>query len=217
MVPLLQEADDLEPDVATKDGRFQRSARTRQLVLDAFLSLIDEGDITPTAQRIAERAGVSLRTVYHQFNDVDTIHELGGQRLAERLDARLFIVPTSGPLGRRVDAFARNRMEVNSSIHNIASAARLREPFSLTLRRSRDSLIRRGEQEIRLVFARELTALPEPARDTLVSAVALVSNWPSWYSLREELGLSSEAAEQVMRASLRALLGSRSVFVNSVG
>ena len=32
-----------------------------------------EGDLRPTAPRVAERAGVSLRTVWQQFADMETL------------------------------------------------------------------------------------------------------------------------------------------------
>lgn len=205
------------PIVEIHDGRFQRSMRTRLLVLDAFLALIEEGDLAPTSQRIAERAGVSMRTVFHQFNDVDTIHQLAGQRLSERLRAEAHDVSTQGPLARRIDAFVDNRVHLHQIMSPQAAAARLREPFSRTLRRNRESLIHWGESEIRAVFGRELKSLPPASQDKLVAAVALVSNWTSWYSMTEELGLDADAAADVLRTSLRALLGSRTVFLNQSG
>ena len=198
------------------DGRFQRSQRTRLLVLDAFLDLLDEGDLAPTAQRTAERSGVSLRTVFHHFNDMETIHDLAGQRMIRRIAAQTRKVPTGGPLARRIDAFIENRIAVNRMMHNVSSAARLREPLSPALQRNRDYLIRLGDREIRAVFSRELSSLPPSAQDALVAAIALVSNWGSWYSLTEELGVDPAPAGEVLRASLRALLGSRTAFLNQV-
>lgn len=199
------------------DGRFQRSQRTRLLVLDAFLDLLDEGDLAPTAQRTAERSSVSLRTVFHHFNDMETIHELAGQRMIRRIAAQTRKVPTSGTLARRIDAFIENRIAVNQMMHNVSSAARLREPFSPTLQRNRDYLLRLGDREIRAVFSRELAPMPASAQDALVAAVALVSNWGSWYSLTEELGVQAAPAGEILRASLRALLGSRTAFLNQAG
>ena len=58
------------PQLARIDGRLARSARTRHAVVDALLDLLGEGDLRPTAARIAERAGVSLRIVFHHFEDL---------------------------------------------------------------------------------------------------------------------------------------------------
>ena len=43
------------------DGRTARSERTRTAIVDAHLQLIREGDLRPTAEKIAKQAGVSLR------------------------------------------------------------------------------------------------------------------------------------------------------------
>ena len=203
------------PTPAEGDGRFQRSHRTRQLVLDAFLDLLNEGDLAPTSQRIAERSGVSLRTVFHHFNDMETIHDLAGQRMFQRIAAQTRKVSADGPVGRRIDAFIDSRIAVNRMMHNVSSAARLREPFSPVLQRNRDHLVRLGDREIRTVLSRELSPLPPAAQDALVAAIAMVGNWPSWYSLTEELGVAPAVAENVLRASVRALLSSRSAFTRA--
>ena len=71
--------------LARLDGRLARSARTRHAVVDALLDLLGEGDLRPTAARIAERAGVSLRLVFHHFDDVDAIYNELADRQAERV------------------------------------------------------------------------------------------------------------------------------------
>jgi len=64
------------------DGRTARSARTRDAVVRALLGLISEGDVRPTAGRIAERAGISLRSVYVHFDDLDDLFLAAFQRRA---------------------------------------------------------------------------------------------------------------------------------------
>jgi AcrR family transcriptional regulator len=55
------------------DGRVARSYRSRRAIIDAMRALHAEGDLRPTAPRVAERAGVSLRTVWQQFADTETL------------------------------------------------------------------------------------------------------------------------------------------------
>jgi AcrR family transcriptional regulator len=65
------------------DGRTARSHRSRRAIVDAMRALHAEGDLRPTAPRIAERAGVSLRTVWQQFTDMETLRRGGAGREAE--------------------------------------------------------------------------------------------------------------------------------------
>ncbi|MCA1721969.1 MAG: TetR/AcrR family transcriptional regulator, partial [Actinobacteria bacterium] len=91
------------------DGRTERSRRTRDAVVDALLALHDDGDLTPTAQRVAARAGVALRTVYGHFSDMETLYAEAGERELARLFAVADVVPEDLPLDERVELFCRSR------------------------------------------------------------------------------------------------------------
>ncbi len=56
------------------DGRIARGERTRRKVAEALISLLEEGDTQPTAKLIAQRADVSLRLVFHHFEDMDALY-----------------------------------------------------------------------------------------------------------------------------------------------
>ena len=51
------------------DGRRRRSERTRQLIVEAYLDLLREHPQIPTAVQIADRAGISVRSVFERFAD----------------------------------------------------------------------------------------------------------------------------------------------------
>ena len=51
------------------DGRTARRNRNRDAVLDALIALANEGNDEPPIELIAERAGVSYRSVYRYFED----------------------------------------------------------------------------------------------------------------------------------------------------
>src|SRR5262249_58385643 len=89
----------------TLDGRLARGARARVAIVEALLALIERGDLRPSAARIAERAGVSLRSVFQHFNDVESLFAAAAERQAERLASLAGSVDDKGPLTRRVDAF----------------------------------------------------------------------------------------------------------------
>jgi TetR/AcrR family transcriptional regulator of autoinduction and epiphytic fitness len=196
----------------TDDGRLQRSVRTRDAVLNAFLALVEEGDLSPTAQQIAHRAQVSTRSVYHQFADVETIHELAGQLVFARVAAIPNHVDPTLPLNERVDTYVRYRIAIFDLIHPLSSAARVREPFSPVLQANRDGVLAMADANVRQVFAPELEGMASAHQDRLVAAISLATVWSSWYTLTEELQLDRPAAIAVMRASTRALIAHREQF-----
>src|SRR3954447_3199911 len=80
------EAPEVEPpdgDV-TVDGRDARSERSRQAMVDALLDLLREGNVRPSSSQIAERAGVTQRTLFNQFGDMDSLISAVAARQAQR-------------------------------------------------------------------------------------------------------------------------------------
>ena len=55
------------------DGRRLRREQNRELVLDALGELFAEGNLTPTTRQIADRAGLSMRSLVRYFDDFDDL------------------------------------------------------------------------------------------------------------------------------------------------
>lgn len=187
------------------DGRTARAIRTRRAVVDALLALLAEGDLRPSAERIAERAGVSLRALWANYADLETLYAVAGQRqlehqseLARRISPRL-------PLAQRVAALARQRAQVLEFLAPIARAAQLREPFSAQLRANRARQFQIARDELAALFAAELAAAGDGAEE-LLHALTAASTWPAWSVLRDDLALSVHAAQKAMARTLHALL-----------
>ena len=188
------------------DGRTERSRRTRDAVVDALLALHDEGDLTPTAQRVAARAGVALRTVYGHFTDMETLYAEAGERELRRLYAVADVVPDDLPLAERIDAFCTSRARVLEVLMPVMRATRLREPFSPQLLRNRHRYIASADAEVARVFAPELSRLPDLEAGSLLDALYLATGGPAWDALRTDRHLDPSEAESVMRRTVTALL-----------
>jgi AcrR family transcriptional regulator len=189
------------------DGRTARAERTRSAIVDAHLALLAEGDLRPTGERIAERAGVSLRALWINFKDMETLFAATNERLMAQQDARFRPVSPALPLDRRVEEFCRQRARMLEFIAPAARAAHAREPFSAQLRRNRVRHIDRVRAEIEELFAAELAASGE-GREQLVHALTVATMWPAWAMLRDALGLTVAEARGVMTRSVAALLAS---------
>ena len=188
------------------DGRTARTRRTRDAVVDALLALQEEGDLAPTAQRVAERAGVALRTVYGQFSDMETLWATAGRRELARLGALVEPVSPDLPFAERLEAFCSSRSRVLEALLPVMRATRLREPFSPQLSRNRALFIAAGDEELARVFARELDGLHPATRTAVLDDLYLVVSGPAWEALRFDRGLSPEAARAAVHRTVRALL-----------
>jgi len=92
-----------------RDGRTVRAERTRQALVDALLALLYEGQLQPTAERIAARAGVSERSVFQHFADREALYQAVAVQQYERIVPTLDPIDVSLPLPERIEAFAAQR------------------------------------------------------------------------------------------------------------
>ncbi|HEY9473820.1 MAG TPA: TetR/AcrR family transcriptional regulator [Mycobacteriales bacterium] len=191
------------------DGRTARAMRTRRAVVDALLVLLDEGDLKPSGERVADRAGVSLRALWTNFNDMETLYAAAGERLLERQRARFKPVDPALPLPARIAAFCRQRAQLLEFLAPAARSSQLREPFSGQLRRNRDQQYAIGRKEIAQLFAAELDAAGGRAK-VILDALCMATTWPAWSALRDHFGLNVRAARAVMECSVAALLADSS-------
>src|SRR5690606_26594946 len=111
-----------------RDGRAGRAARTRAAVVDALLTLNDRGVLRPTARDIAAEAGVSLRSLYVHFDDLEALFVAAAQRQSERLAAALPPAVTEGSLAERLDAFLARRTRAHEVGAGVRKAALLQAP-----------------------------------------------------------------------------------------
>jgi TetR/AcrR family transcriptional regulator of autoinduction and epiphytic fitness len=187
------------------DGRTARAERTRTAIVDALLSLLEDGDLQPTASRIAERAGISLRLIYHHFGDLESLFRAASTREAERLSVFAEPIDPSLPFDDRVDALVAQRMTLLEMVTPVRRAALLQEPFSEELRAARDAFQQIGCDQVRGLFAAELAALPDHRRAAAADAISTATLWGLWNDLRT-MGRSPADAGAAVAAILRGVL-----------
>ena len=188
------------------DGRLARSVRSRTAVADAMLDLLQDNDLQPTAARVAERAGVSLRLVFQHFADLEALYAEVADRQAKRLRP-LLIGPTSaGPLADRVQAFVTRRAQALETIAPVRRAALLRAPFSPVLTQRLQYARRLARAQVDSVFRPELARHAPSTRQELRAALFVATGFSSWEVLRRHQRLPVAQAQRVMARTVRALL-----------
>ncbi len=165
-----------------------------------------EGDLRPTAPRVAERAGVSLRTVWQQFTDMETMLVEANRRDNEVLRSLMKQIDPDQPLAARIGLFTSQRARILEQMTPSWRAARLQAPLSEELRRNKARTLAMAKAELETVFVPELTELAGKKRRELCDGLHAISIWSFWESLRTELGLGPEEAENLVRATVTALL-----------
>jgi len=200
--------DEPEPDREPTDGRVARSRRSRRAIVDAMRALHAEGDLRPTAPRVAERAGVSVRTVWQQFADMETLLVEADRRDNEILKSLSTRIDPDLPLAGRVALFTGQRARILEQMTPSWRAARIHQPFSPELASNRARTLAKAKVELEAVFTHELGKLAGKKRQQLLDGLHAISVWSFWESLRTELLLGPEQAEDLFRATFTGLLGS---------
>jgi TetR/AcrR family transcriptional regulator, regulator of autoinduction and epiphytic fitness len=198
---LLGEAQADEPT----DGRAARSHRTRRAIINAMRALHSDGELRPTAPRIAERAGVSLRTVWQQFTDMEALLVEAVKRDSEILRSLVRKIEPDQPLADRVDTFVSQRAQILEEMTPTWRAARIHQASSSELRSDHRRKVAAGRAELEAVFAPEFDQLPGQQRAELVESLHAISIWSFWESLRSDLGLSPLRARELVRNTFAAL------------
>ena len=152
----------IDEDIAPLDGRTARAVRTRAAIVEACIELIDEGDLRPTAPRIAERASVSVRSVFQHFADLDT----------------LFVA-----VGERVDAIVVQRTRLIEALTPIRRSAMVHQAESSEIGRMFDEAHQLGRTQVKAVFQHEIGALGDGRRQ-LIDAIDVALSWGTWEVLR---------------------------------
>jgi AcrR family transcriptional regulator len=190
-------------DEVPVDGRHARRHRSRDLAVDALLDLLNEGVARPTAQQVAERSGVSLRSIFRIFDDVQTLHTAASARQLSRVRHLFIDLPADGSLDDRVKATVQAMTRIYESVAPIRRAAlrHASESTALQLQLSRA----RGwlRSEIDRVFAVELERLQDP---DVAAAVEASPRCETWDQRPTPPGPRSARAAASVAVTLRALL-----------
>ncbi len=192
------------------DGRVGRLMRSRLAICEACLDLVEDGVLRPTADQIAERAGLSRRSIFHHFGDLAELYQAVVDAGLQRCAPLRKQVPREAPLAERIATLSEVRakfLEATSPYARALTAQALLGPASEEAREvSRESLHHQRD-EIEALFADVLAGLPAAPRAELVEALAAAVSPPTWEYLRHGRALSMPRARAVMERMLAALLG----------
>jgi TetR/AcrR family transcriptional regulator of autoinduction and epiphytic fitness len=188
------------------DGRSARALRTREAIVDACIALVEEGDLRPTAPRIAERAGVSVRSVFQHFDDLPSLHIAVAERIAQRMAALVMPIDPGLPVHERTARFVDQRMRLHEALTPFRVAANVHGPFAPEIRRALRSGAAFLRGEVERVFAPELCMLPPPVAVELTDALVAASSWATWDALRTESDGDADRCRAAVTRLVRAVL-----------
>ena len=185
------------------DGRRQRGERTRQAIIDAVLSLQEEGVLVPTAQQISDRAGVLIRSFFRHFDDMETLFKAADDQLRDSYEALFIGGDRQGSLSERVHRAVERRSAAFEQLKNLVLGTKALLWRYETLRNNY-ARNQKGLRKDLESWLPELNGLSEVECE-FVHAIA---SFEMWNRLRSEQGLSEQASISVIQSMLVRLLTS---------
>lgn len=191
------------------DGRTARRDRNRLAVLDAVIDLFSEGTLSPGVHEVARRSGVSLRSVYRYFEDVDELIASAIERYLERIRPHFEIDGIGeGPLHERTDRFAAHRVELYETARAVFRAASVRAVTDARVREAMQLCRRRLAEQARAMFAPELAQLDDERRQYVQVSLDLLGQLDTLENLRTICELDVDNTVDYLRHSCERLLRS---------
>lgn len=188
---------------ASTDGRTMRRNRNRTAVITALLDMIREGDLHPGAAEIADRAGVSHRSIFRYFDDLDDLVRTTIDQAFEDAGPLSTIPnPGAGTPAERIAALVDARIALFEHVNGAMQLARMRAYSIPAIDEEIAKIAEEFRAQIRVHFASELTARPDAEQDALVDAVLVLTSYDA-YAIHTRL--LARPAEQVRMAWIVAL------------
>jgi len=201
------------------DGRRLRRDRNRMAVVDALLDLYGESNLRPSTAEIADRAGLSHRSLFRYFDDFDDLCREAICRAEQRARPLIPIdIDRAAPLQDRIEALVSQRLRLFEALGQVAQVSRLNAPFAHVLAAELTKNRAFLRAQLADLFAPELNPAPEasPAEKadsaergagaaTLAAADVLCS-FESYHLLSSDQHLSSDDIRIVLTSALTALL-----------
>ncbi len=191
----------LERQTPLGDGRRERSRSSRSKIVAALLDLVGKGDVSPSAARVAEVAGVGLRSVFRHFEDMDALYREMGEVIEARILPILLRPPVGATWKDRILDLAERRAKVFETIMPYRISANLRRFESPYLMHDYRRMLRFEGESIEAY-------LPEAVRADAAGARGLnvILSFQTWRLLRHDQELPVAEAKAVVRRLLGAAL-----------
>jgi AcrR family transcriptional regulator len=192
-------APQVEPERV--DGRRERGRSSHKRIVEAMMELIIAGDLSPSAARVAEEAGIGLRTVFRHFDDMDALYAEITATITEQVMPIVMAPYPDQPWRANIRELVSRRVrlfETTLPFRLAANIKRYQSPFLM------------GQYSRVVMLERELIVrlLPGAVRADRIGVEALCAalSFHTWRTLRHDQSLSAEDAGTVMGQMVEAVI-----------
>ena len=189
------------------DGRSLRRERNRQDIVDALLSLIENGETEISAALIASKAGLSERSIFRYFDDVNDLYRsVCDLAFSKEIEYALIDDAGVGSLDTKIENFVNQRVRIYTMNEKIAPAARsfaFKNPIIKNQLVVGRKLLR---TQIMKHFAEELSVFDKQQQQVAVAIIDSLTTFEYYDMMRSDQRMSVQAIKSVLTESIRKAL-----------
>lgn len=191
----------IEGEKPHSDGRRERSRASRRAIIQAMMDLIMEGDIDPSAAKVAERAGVGLRSVFRHFDDKESIFREMDEILWNAYVPKIIAPFRSEDWREQLLELIERRAEVYEHTAPFRISTSVQRFQSETLKANYDRLLKGEGKLLRQILPDQIKRNSERGR-----AIELATSFDAWRHFRQDAGLSNRKTVEVTKRLLQDIL-----------
>ena len=189
------------------DGRSLRRERNRQDIVDALLGLIENGETEISAALIASKAGLSERSIFRYFDDVNDLYRsVCDLAFSKEIEYALIDDAGVGSLDTKIENFVNQRVRIYTMNEKIAPAARsfaFKNPIIKNQLVVGRKLLR---TQIIKHFSEELSAFDKQQQQVAVAIIDSLTTFEYYDMMRSDQRMSVQAIKSILTESIRKAL-----------
>jgi AcrR family transcriptional regulator len=189
------------------DGRSLRRERNRQDIVDALLGLIENGETEISAALIASKAGLSERSIFRYFDDVNDLYRsVCDLAFSKEIEYALIDDAGVGSLDTKIENFVNQRVRIYTMNEKIAPAARsfaFKNPIIKNQLVVGRKLLR---TQIIKHFAEELSVFDKQQQQVAVAIIDSLTTFEHYDMMRSDQKMSVQTIKSVLTESIRKAL-----------
>ena len=185
----------------TTDGRKLRSEDSKRRIVSAMLELVRDGKIAPTAEEVAKRAQVGLRTVFRRFRDMESLYAEMAGAIDERIASIIDDYTRQDDWRINLNRMVERRLQVYEIVMPYRVAAEALKFQSTILLTQHMKFVREERQRL-------LALMPESllSDSVLMEGLEAALSFDMWNQLRNDQRLTADEAGDVVKRIVSSLL-----------
>lgn len=189
------------------DGRTARREQNRLAAIDAGIELFSAENLRPTPQQVADKTGLSLKSIQRYFEDENELISLAVDRkIAEVVPLFRISAIGQGALDGRIDRIVDSRVLAYPAVSSTVRAAELLAQSSPTMSINFNYAIEVLRIQVARQFEPEFEKMPAERRDHAITAVEVLLSFPSLHHCFNIRGLEEAEVRQLLHEGIFSLV-----------